>query len=172
MKAMEALQLGELKESDMEMGDCSSEDTKDDDQELAADLKKALQIKDKDKGKEKGQKPHKKESAWEVASKVGDNESVGNIKTKLFQFKTELGKDVANVEQKIHELKQSCPKEKTLLKDSLKTVEAAKKSHGKLDKMTKSKFSKHEAASQLQEAHKALAALKASKARLLKALKA
>ena len=172
MRAIDGLRLEEIKESDMEIGDCSTEEESDDNQDLDPDLKKALKIKDKNEKNPEKDKANKKENAWEVASRVGDKESSADIKTKLLKFKTELMKDVAVVEQKIHELKQTCPKEKSLLKDAMKSTEAGKKHHEKLDKMARTKFSKHEAACQLKEAHKVLLEIKTTKMRLLKALKA
>ena len=133
------------------------------------ELKKMLNIKDAKQDKEK---KAPKENAWEVASKVGDEDNVGSIKSKVLKFKAELIKDAATVELKAHELKSQNPAEKIMVKDSLKAADHGQKTCEKLDKMAKGKCARSEATKLLQVAYTALTDLKAAKVKLMKALKA
>lgn len=168
MAAIEALGVEELHSSDMEMGHGGESDEEDEDT-LDPELKKMLNIKDAKQDKEK---KAPKENAWEVASKVGDEDNVGSIKSKVLKFKAELLKDAATVELKAHELKSQNPAEKIMVKDSLKAADHGQKTCEKLDKMAKGKCARSEATKLLQVAYKALTDLKAAKVKLMKALKA
>ena len=165
----ENLQLEDLHESDLDIGDePQSPEEEEEHKALPDDLAKALGIKNPNQAKIKDAKPN----AWELESRLDNATSTQEIKDKLVKFKSEITKDVATLEMKMVEVKKTCP-DAALLKKVAKCCSSSTDLCDTLAKAMKDKKPKVESVkSSLQAALEALTQLKAMKTAVLKHQKA
>ena len=138
-------------------------DDEEEDEELPAGLAAALG----DKEDKKKKNVPKKEDKWEALSQMQEGEGTKKLESRLMAFKTELTKDIANLEAALHSGKSQVPK--PLVKDVEKAVAEGQGALTSIQKCMKGGSKKTAAAPVLQAA---LVAVKALKSKKLKALKA
>ena len=158
--------LEELNEEDFVHGLGSASEDAEEDGELPSGLAKALGEKSKKQKKEKKEK----EDKWETMSQVKQGEGGKDLQNRLVAFKTEITKDMANLEALVHSGKSSLGK--TLLKDAEAVVQEGQAVLKEIGKVMGAGAKKANVATVLHKALAALKHLKAKKLQLRKAVKA
>eukprot|EP00435_Cladocopium_sp_Y103_P037954 s1771_g10.t1 len=156
------MSLENLHDSDFEVG--ANDEDSDENNALPQDLAKVLGVKNgKDKKDDKDKEKESKANTWELESKISAGTSAKDLQEKLVKFKSEITKDVANLEMKAMEIKKFCP-HAALQRQIGKACANGTAEASKLQKLLKEKRPKMESAkNQLKDALTVLTELKALK---------
>ena len=166
LQAMSKLEgLESLTEEDFVPGLESASEDAEEDGDLPSGLAKALGEKSKKEKKEKKEK----EDKWETMSQVEEGAGGKDLQNRLVAFKTEITKDMANLEALLHSGKGALGK--ALQKDAEKVVQEGQAVLKEIGKNIGS-AKKAAVATVLQKALATLKQLKAKKLQLRKAVRA